>query len=62
MQEPKLPWKDAHLDPPKQSGRYIVHRKDGKIHQEEYSLETYNGSGWAYNYKVITHYLELTPP
>lgn len=32
-------------------GRYLVVRKDGKRH-----LETYNGTGWAYNDNVITHY------
>jgi len=32
-------------------GRYIVVRKDGKKH-----LENFNGTGWAYNHKVITHY------
>ena len=32
-------------------GRYLVVRKDGKRH-----LETYNGTGWAYNDNAITHY------
>lgn len=42
---------------PKKHGKYFVHRKDGKIH-----METWNGSGWAYNEKVITHYQEIKPP
>lgn len=37
--------------------RYMVYRKDGKMH-----WETFNGTGWAYNEKVITHYAEITPP
>lgn len=32
-------------------GKYLVVREDGKIH-----FEIYNGTGWAYNHKVITHY------
>lgn len=38
-------------------GKYFVHRKDGKIH-----WETWNGSGWAYNGNVITHWQEIEPP
>ena len=37
--------------PPKY-GKYFVHRKDGKVH-----LETWNGSGFAYNNNVITQNL-----
>ena len=32
-------------------GRYLVVRKDGKIH-----LEVFNGTGWAYNNNVIVAY------
>lgn len=32
-------------------GKYMVVRSDGKIH-----MEVYNGTGFAYNDKVITHY------
>lgn len=32
-------------------GRYLVVRKDGKTH-----LETWNGTGWAYNNNVIEWY------
>lgn len=33
------------------SGRYLVVREDGKTH-----FETFNGSGWAYNHKVIKYF------
>lgn len=42
---------------PSESGKYLVCRKDGKIH-----WETWNGSGWAYNHKVITHWAAIVPP
>ena len=42
---------------PSKYDRYVVHRLDGKIH-----LEIWNGNGWAYNEKVITHYMILTSP
>ncbi len=42
--------------PPKY-GKYLITRKDGKIH-----WETWNGSGWAYNENVITHWHEVEPP
>lgn len=42
---------------PKEYGKYFVHRKDGKIH-----WETWNGSGWAYNNSVITHYGRIVKP
>lgn len=42
---------------PKESEKYFVHRKDGKVHWEKW-----NGSGWAYNEKVITHYRKILPP
>lgn len=32
-------------------GRYLVARKDGKIH-----FEIFNGTGWAYNNDTITFY------
>lgn len=42
---------------PPEYGKYFVHRKDGKVH-----WETWNGSGWAYNEKVITHWRKVLPP
>lgn len=32
-------------------GKYLVIRKDGKVH-----FEVYNGTGWAYNENSITHF------
>lgn len=42
---------------PKKYGKYYVHRKDGKMHDE-----TWNGTGWAYNGNVITHFMCVAPP
>lgn len=42
---------------PTEYGKYFVHRKDGKVH-----WETWNGSGWAYNENVITHWCNITSP
>ena len=39
------------LSKPNDFGKYIVVRKDGKIH-----FETWNGTGWAYNQNSITHF------
>jgi hypothetical protein len=36
---------------PKEYGKYLVVRKDGKIH-----FEVWNGTGWAYNQNSITHF------
>ena len=32
-------------------GKYLIVRKDGKVH-----FEVYNGTGWAYNHGHITHF------
>jgi hypothetical protein len=45
-----------YLDTPEQkqyisSGRYLIVRKDGNTH-----TETFNGTGWAYNNKVIEYF------
>ncbi len=42
--------------PPK-SGKYLIYKKDGKIH-----WETWNGSSWAYNHKVIKYWAIIKPP
>ena len=42
---------------PKKYGKYLICRKDGKIH-----LETWNGSGWAYNHNEIRFWAEIKPP
>lgn len=42
---------------PKSPGRYLVMRKDGKVH-----FENYNGSGWAYNGKSIIMWTKVNEP
>lgn len=37
--------------------KYLVCRKDGKIH-----WETWNGSGWAYNHNTIKWFAVIYPP
>lgn len=55
------PWIEYDFNKPEtrptEYGKYFVCRKDGKVH-----LETWNGSGWAYNEKVITHWQKVNPP
>lgn len=41
--------------PPKPD-KYLVQRKDGKIH-----FETWNGSGWAYNENSIKYFQPILP-
>lgn len=36
---------------------YFVHRKNGKMH-----WEMFNGTGFAYNEKTITHFADILPP
>lgn len=50
-------WNTYPENRPKEYGKYFVCRKDGKVH-----WETWNGSGWAYNEKVITHWREVKSP
>lgn len=42
---------------PKEYGKYFICRKDGKIH-----WETWNGTTWAYNGSVITHWKKVYAP
>jgi len=42
---------------PPRYDKYFVCRKDGKVH-----WETWNGTGWAYNGEVITHYMDIRKP
>lgn len=42
---------------PTKYGKYLICRKDGKIH-----WETWNGSGWAYNHNEIRYYALIIPP
>jgi hypothetical protein len=54
-------WLDFNPDKksshPTEYGSYFVQRINGKIH-----LEIWNGTGWAYNHKVITHWAKIMPP
>jgi hypothetical protein len=52
----KYSWGNPISHPPSY-GSYFVHRKDGKLH-----WEIWNGAGWAYNEKVITHWAKITKP
>ena len=38
-------------------GKYLVCRKDGKIH-----FEMFNGTGWAHNEKSIIFYADINSP
>lgn len=38
-------------------GRYLVCRKDGKLH-----WEVWNGTGWAYNSKSIVFWANISNP
>mgnify|MGYP003120900145 CR=1 FL=1 len=49
-------WMKIETRPPKY-GKYLITRKDGKIH-----WETWNGSGWAYNHNEIRYWAEIKPP
>lgn len=42
---------------PKKYGKYLIARKDRKIH-----WETWNGSGWAYNHNEIRFWAEISEP
>lgn len=50
-------WKPFPENRPTKYGKYFVIRDDGKIH-----WETWNGSGWAYNGTVITHFCVINKP
>ena len=42
---------------PTEYGKYLICRKDGKIH-----WETWNGCGWAYNHNEIRYWAVIVPP
>jgi hypothetical protein len=42
---------------PPEYGKYLIQRKDGKIH-----WETWNGSGWAYNGNEIRYWAVIIKP
>ena len=42
---------------PTEYGKYLICRKDGKIH-----WETWNGSGWAYNHNEVRFWAKIINP
>jgi hypothetical protein len=42
---------------PSEYRKYLICRKDGKIH-----WENWNGSGWAYNHGEIRYWAVIVPP
>jgi hypothetical protein len=42
---------------PTKYGKYLICRKDGKIH-----WETWNGNGWAYNHNEIRYWAVIISP
>ena len=50
-------WISYPTNKPTEYGKYLVYRKDGKIH-----LEIWNNTGWAYNDKVIIYFMIISPP
>ena len=51
----KFNWDDVSTRPTKY-GKYLIQRKDGKIH-----WETWNNSGWTYNHNVIEWWAKIIP-
>lgn len=49
----KFDW-DKKETRPTEYGKYLIRRKDGKVH-----WETWNGSGWAYNHNEIRYWLKI---
>jgi len=49
-------WDDKNSHPT-EYGKYLICRKDGKIH-----WETWNNSNWAYNHKEIRYWATITNP
>jgi len=49
-------WNDRSSRPT-EYGKYFICRKDGKVH-----WETWNGTGFAYNNNVITHWMKIVKP
>jgi len=49
-----LEWNKFPESKPNEYGKYLISRKDGKIH-----WETWNTSGWAYNHNEIKYWLTI---
>lgn len=47
-------WLNYPEHKPAEWGKYLIQRKDGKIH-----WETYNGTGFAYNNSVIIKWMKI---
>jgi len=60
-QPPAISWVEFDWNRPEtrptQCKRYLICRKDGKIHWEKW-----NGSGWAYNHNEIRYWAVIVPP
>ncbi len=58
---PALTWREFDWNKietrPTTPDRYLICRKDGKIHWEKW-----NGSGWAYNHNEIRFWAVITKP
>ena len=52
----KFDFLDLTTRPP-QPDKYLICRKDGKIH-----WETWNGNGWAYNHNEIRYWAKIVKP
>lgn len=50
-------WKSYPLTRPTECKKYLVCRTDGNWHKE-----MWNGTGWAYNNKVICFWMEIVSP
>lgn len=57
MAEIPYDWKPYPANKPDKYGKYLIMRKDGKIH-----WETWNNLNWAYNSDVITHFCVINKP
>lgn len=50
----QLTWRNFPDEKPDKYGKYLIVRKDGKVH-----WETWNNTGWAYNHNVIIKWLPV---
>jgi len=57
QQQLNLEWIPYKPTKPLTYGKYLVCRKDGKVH-----WETWNGTSWAYNNNEIRYWLVIPEP
>ncbi len=50
-------WSKKETHPPAEGVRYLICKKDGKIHWENWTL-----GGWSYNHNEIRYYAQILPP